>query len=131
MFQKEVADRLVAMPGTKEYGRLSVMTQQSCVTQSLMNVPGALFTPPPAVDATVVSITPRPDAHPLRSLDALEWTLRELFTLRRKMLRSAVVPLDQHFRTSLLDRADRFEETRAELRVLGDSPQQGQDGLRD
>eukprot|EP01108_Squamamoeba_japonica_P003008 TRINITY_DN2515_c0_g1_i1.p2 TRINITY_DN2515_c0_g1~~TRINITY_DN2515_c0_g1_i1.p2 ORF type:complete len:206 (-),score=65.57 TRINITY_DN2515_c0_g1_i1:3-620(-) len=106
MFQSEVANRIVAVPGTRTYGRLSVMTQQSCDAQAVTTVLGKQFVPPPAVDATVVSITPRIQATPLQSLDALEWLLRELFSLRRKMLRSVAVPLEQHFNKPLLSLAE-------------------------
>jgi 16S rRNA A1518/A1519 N6-dimethyltransferase RsmA/KsgA/DIM1 with predicted DNA glycosylase/AP lyase activity len=66
------------------------MTQQSCEARVLQVVPGASFVPPPKVDATVVSIVPRVEPYPLVSLRSLELVLREVFGMRRKMLRRAV-----------------------------------------
>jgi dimethyladenosine transferase 1 len=94
MFQAEVAARIVASPGTTTFGRLSVMTQQSCEARSLLTVHGKSFVPPPLVDAAVVTLLPRVHAVPLQSQDALELLLRDTFSLRRKMLRRAIVPLE-------------------------------------
>ncbi len=58
MFQKEVADRLLAAPGSKTYGRLSVMAQWRCDVQRVMDLPARAFTPPPKVDSSVVSFLP-------------------------------------------------------------------------
>ena len=60
MFQKEVADRLIASPGVKTYGRLSVAAQWRCEVKPLFNLPARAFTPPPKVDSTVVEFVPRP-----------------------------------------------------------------------
>ena len=59
MFQKEVADRLVAQPRDKAYGRLSVLTQWLCDVDILMNLNPAVFTPAPKVTSTFLSLTPK------------------------------------------------------------------------
>jgi len=93
MFQKEVADRLVAEPRSKAYGRLAVMTQWRCATRRLFDLPPAAFTPPPKVTSTVVAITPRPQ--PLADADPgrLAAVVAAAFGQRRKMLRSSLRPL--------------------------------------
>jgi 16S rRNA (adenine1518-N6/adenine1519-N6)-dimethyltransferase len=90
MFQSEVADRLVASPGSKAYGRLSVAAQWRCEVTPVLTLPGRAFTPPPKVDSTVVTITPRPE--PLAKADggALETVVAAAFSQRRKMLRSSL-----------------------------------------
>jgi 16S rRNA A1518/A1519 N6-dimethyltransferase RsmA/KsgA/DIM1 with predicted DNA glycosylase/AP lyase activity len=62
LFQKEVADRIASRPGTSQYGRLGVMTQQSCHVTSLFNIPNTVFVPAPKVDGSVISIAPDWDA---------------------------------------------------------------------
>ncbi|HYM29839.1 MAG TPA: 16S rRNA (adenine(1518)-N(6)/adenine(1519)-N(6))-dimethyltransferase RsmA [Candidatus Cybelea sp.] len=90
MFQKEVAERLVAAPGTKAYGRLSVMTQWRCEARRLFDVPARAFTPSPKVTSSVVGLIPRET--PLAPADAgtLERVVAAAFGQRRKMLRSAL-----------------------------------------
>ena len=93
MFQKEVAGRLVAQPGGKAYGRLSVITQWLAEVQHEFNVSKQAFTPRPKVASSVVSVIPRPA--PLASADwqALETVPAAAFGQRRKMLRSSLKPL--------------------------------------
>ena len=64
MFQKEVAARLAASPGSADYGRLAVMAQLLCRVERLFDLPPAAFTPPPKVSSSVVRLTPRPDQPP-------------------------------------------------------------------
>ncbi len=92
MFQKEVADRLVAKPGSKAYGRLSVITQWRADARVLFNLPPRAFTPPPKVESTVVQLVPR--ANP----ESAEWRILEKVTAaafgqRRKMLRQSLKSL--------------------------------------
>ena len=89
MFQREVADRLTASPGTKAYGRLSVMTQWRALVEPVLQVPARAFTPPPKVDSTVVRLTPRPDPEPA-SWSAMERVTAAAFGQRRKMLRQSL-----------------------------------------
>jgi len=90
MFQKEVADRLLAPPGGKDYGRLSVMTQWRCAVRRLFDLPPSAFVPPPKVTSTVVSLVPRPE--PLAPADPtrLSAVVAAAFGQRRKMLRSSL-----------------------------------------
>jgi 16S rRNA (adenine1518-N6/adenine1519-N6)-dimethyltransferase len=92
MFQKEVADRLVARPGTKAYGRLAVIAQWAATVEPLFTLPARAFTPPPKVDSTVVRLTPRPEREPV-AFDALERVTAAAFGQRRKMLRQSLKPL--------------------------------------
>jgi 16S rRNA (adenine1518-N6/adenine1519-N6)-dimethyltransferase len=90
MFQKEVADRLVALPRSKDYGRLSVLAQHVCTVQRLFDIAPAAFVPPPMVTSTVVRLQPRPAGHRLADLAPLERVTAAAFGQRRKMLRGAL-----------------------------------------
>ncbi|MBP2294426.1 16S rRNA (adenine(1518)-N(6)/adenine(1519)-N(6))-dimethyltransferase RsmA [Azospirillum rugosum] len=92
MFQKEVADRLVAKPGSKAYGRLSVITQWRADARVLFNLPAKAFTPPPKVASTVVHLTPRANPEPAE-WKALEQVTAAAFGQRRKMLRQSLKSL--------------------------------------
>ncbi|WP_374443600.1 16S rRNA (adenine(1518)-N(6)/adenine(1519)-N(6))-dimethyltransferase RsmA [Stella sp.] len=93
MFQKEVADRLLARPGDPDYGRLTVLVQWLCRVRRLFDVPASAFVPPPKVTSSVVEIVPR-DA-PLAPADrpTLERVTQAAFGQRRKMLRASLRPL--------------------------------------
>lgn len=93
LLQKEVVDRLGAVPGSKDWGRLSVLTQYSAIVQPLFDVGPENFRPPPKVMSTFVRIMPRPNPLPLRSRDALIDVLRNAFQQRRKTLRNALQSL--------------------------------------
>jgi 16S rRNA (adenine1518-N6/adenine1519-N6)-dimethyltransferase len=91
MLQKEVVDRMAAGPGSKVYGRLSVMLQAYCTVTALFNVSPGAFRPPPKVDSAVVRLVPRPPEQigiddPRRFADVV----RAAFGQRRKTLRNAV-----------------------------------------
>jgi len=90
MFQKEVVDRLAAAPRSKEYGRLSVLTQHVCTVQRLFDVAPTAFVPPPKVVSSVVRLTPRPTDQRLADLQPLERVTAAAFGQRRKMLRSSL-----------------------------------------
>ncbi len=89
MFQREVADRIVAKPGSKTYGRLSILVQWRARAKRLFEVPARAFTPPPKVTSAIVRLEPRPDARsvPVRALEAVT---AAAFGQRRKMLRSSL-----------------------------------------
>ncbi len=92
MFQKEVAERLLAGPGTKTYGRLSVMTQWLCEVSREFDISPKAFTPPPKVTSAVVTLTPRPGPlgdSPI-AWEVLERVVAAAFGQRRKMLRHAL-----------------------------------------
>lgn len=93
MFQKEVADRLVATPGSKAYGRLSVIAQWLCDVHRDFNVDKAAFTPPPKVTSTVVTLTPRPEPLAPATFSAMERVTAAAFGQRRKMIRASLKPL--------------------------------------
>jgi 16S rRNA (adenine1518-N6/adenine1519-N6)-dimethyltransferase len=90
MFQKEVADRLAAMPRSKDYGRLSVLAQHVCTVQRLFDVAPSAFVPPPKVTSSVVQLRPRPADRRLADLRPLERVTAAAFGQRRKMLRGAL-----------------------------------------
>jgi len=90
MFQKEVAERIVAAPGASAYGRLAVIAQATSDAHSVMDVGARAFTPPPKVDSAVVRLTPRADRPSPARLDALQKITAAAFGQRRKMLRSSL-----------------------------------------
>ncbi|EIL98695.1 16S ribosomal RNA methyltransferase KsgA/Dim1 family protein, partial [Rhodanobacter sp. 115] len=112
MLQKEVVDRMAAEPGSKVYGRLSVMLQLACRVEPLFNVPPGAFRPPPKVDSAVVRLIPltpvqRHDADPER----LYAVVRAAFAQRRKTLGNA---LRQLLDADAIRRADVDPKARAE-----------------
>lgn len=93
MFQKEVAERLLARPGTAAYGRLGVLVQACCRVERLFDLPPGAFHPPPRVAAGVVRLVPREDRPEPELRRRLERITRAAFGRRRKMLRSSLRPL--------------------------------------
>jgi 16S rRNA (adenine1518-N6/adenine1519-N6)-dimethyltransferase len=92
MLQKEVVDRMAAGPGSKVYGRLSVMLQLACRVEPLLRVAAGAFRPPPKVESAVVRLVPlsmaqRPAAHLTRAIEAV---VRAAFGQRRKTLSNAL-----------------------------------------
>jgi 16S rRNA (adenine1518-N6/adenine1519-N6)-dimethyltransferase len=90
MFQKEVANRIVACPGSKAYGRLSVMSQWRCNTKIAFNIPATAFTPPPKVESAVVHFEALNEPKFPAEVDKLEFVVSKAFNQRRKMLRGAL-----------------------------------------
>jgi 16S rRNA (adenine1518-N6/adenine1519-N6)-dimethyltransferase len=90
MFQREVAERLVAMPASKAYGRLSVMVQWLCHAEIAFHLPARAFVPPPKVASSVVRLRPRSEPLAVAQRDALERVLAAAFGQRRKMLRQSL-----------------------------------------
>jgi len=93
MFQREVAERLVAAPRSSAYGRLSVMVQWLTEPKILFDLPPRAFVPPPKVMSSVVGLTPRPAPLAPAAKPALERITAAAFGQRRKMLRSSLKPL--------------------------------------
>jgi 16S rRNA (adenine1518-N6/adenine1519-N6)-dimethyltransferase len=92
MFQREVAARIAALPGTRSYGRLSVLAGWRCRAEVLFDVPPRAFTPPPAVTSSLVRLVPR--KLPLACDPAvLERVTAAAFGQRRKMLRQSLKSL--------------------------------------
>jgi len=91
MLQKEVVDRMGAGPGSKVYGRLSVMLQARCRVEPLFKVGPGAFQPPPKVDSAIVRLVPLPAAA-IGLLDParFEAVVRAAFAQRRKTLRNAL-----------------------------------------
>lgn len=90
MFQKEVAERVTAGHGGKDYGRLSVFAQWLCDIRYDMELPPGAFSPPPKVSSAVITLTPREKPLFKANKDTLEKLLMKAFGQRRKMLRSAL-----------------------------------------
>ena len=93
MFQREVADRLIAAPGSKVYGRLSVLAQWRCEVRMALSLPPAAFTPPPKVSSAVVTLSPRAIPEPACSLKSLAAVTAAAFGQRRKMVRASLARL--------------------------------------
>ncbi len=90
MFQREVADRITASPGSRSFGRLAVLSQWRSHARRLFDIPPAAFTPPPKVTSSVVQITPLPEPVENCSPNALQKVTAAAFGQRRKMLRKAL-----------------------------------------
>ena len=102
MFQKEVANRIVASPGSKAYGRLSVMSQWRCDTKIVFNVPSSAFTPPPKVESTLVHFEALKEPKFPAKVEVLEFVVSKAFNQRRKMLRGALKGYFQNVEEGLL-----------------------------
>jgi len=91
MLQKEVVERMVAEPGTGDYGRLSVMLQYRCQVEWLLHVPPEAFSPPPKVDSAVVRLSPyATPRYTCVDEGKLQQVLTTAFNMRRKTLRNAL-----------------------------------------
>jgi 16S rRNA (adenine1518-N6/adenine1519-N6)-dimethyltransferase len=93
MFQKEVAQRIVAVPGADAYGRLAVIAGAVAQAAIVMDLPARAFTPPPKVESAVVRLDLRADRPAPDRLARLERVTAAAFGQRRKMLRSSLKPL--------------------------------------
>ncbi|MCB2112847.1 MAG: 16S rRNA (adenine(1518)-N(6)/adenine(1519)-N(6))-dimethyltransferase RsmA [Parvularculaceae bacterium] len=116
MFQKEVADRILAKPGTKPYGRLSVISQATSTPARAFDLSARAFTPPPKVESSVVLF--RPTAEPIAYFSALERVTQAAFGQRRKMLRSSLKGLFGNNLADNLSAAGVQETQRAEELTL-------------
>jgi 16S rRNA (adenine1518-N6/adenine1519-N6)-dimethyltransferase len=112
MLQKEVVDRMVASPGNKEYGRLSVMVQYYCEVESLFDVPPEAFYPAPKVNSSIVQLTPyKVLPYPVENKIFFDEIVREAFNQRRKTLRNS---LRKYFTDEDFTRAGINPDLRAE-----------------
>lgn len=91
MFQKEVAERILAKNGTKEYGRLSVITQSRCVVKKLITAKSKIFNPQPKVDGIVLEFTPHKETLDM-NINNLEMIVRKAFSQRRKKIKTTLSP---------------------------------------
>lgn len=112
MFQREVAERLVAEPGSKSYGRLSVLSQWRTQPKILFDIAPSAFVPPPKVTSSVVELVPRQQPLPC-DRRALERVTEAAFGQRRKMLRQSLKSLGRD-PLALLAQAGIAETERAE-----------------
>jgi 16S rRNA (adenine1518-N6/adenine1519-N6)-dimethyltransferase len=139
MFQREVAERIVAAPHSKTYGRLSVLAQWRCEARILFDVNASAFVPPPSVKSSMVRLVPRPTPLPCDRTQ-LERVTRAAFGQRRKMLRQSLRSLGTDV-TALLAAANLDATARAEdlsvadfvalARALAASLQLGHDARSD
>jgi 16S rRNA (adenine1518-N6/adenine1519-N6)-dimethyltransferase len=117
MFQREVAERIVAAPGSKTYGRLSVLVQWRCEARILFDVNASAFVPPPKVKSSLVGIVPRATPAPC-GRELLETVTQAAFGQRRKMLRQSLRSLGADVPTLLaaagLDPTARAEDVSVE-----------------
>jgi 16S rRNA (adenine1518-N6/adenine1519-N6)-dimethyltransferase len=90
MFQKEVAQRIVASPSSKNYGRLSIISQWLCDCKLAFDVPAAAFTPPPKVTSSIVRLVPKKRTEALPDFSIMEKITAAAFGQRRKMIRSSL-----------------------------------------
>ncbi len=90
MFQKEVAQRIVAKPGSKAYGRLAILAQWRCDAKVMMELPPEAFTPPPKVRSAVVHLTALPAPRFEADAGVLQNLTATAFQQRRKMLRASL-----------------------------------------
>jgi 16S rRNA (adenine1518-N6/adenine1519-N6)-dimethyltransferase len=114
MFQREVAERLVAKPGSKAYGRLSILTQWRAKAKIQFDVSPRAFTPPPKVTSSIVRIEPLPEPVAPARLADLEAVTAAAFGNRRKMLRQSLKSLapdaEAFIRAAGLDPTQRAEQ---------------------
>ncbi|MCW8452177.1 16S rRNA (adenine(1518)-N(6)/adenine(1519)-N(6))-dimethyltransferase RsmA [Legionella quinlivanii] len=94
MLQKEVVERLVASPGSKDYGRLSIITQYYCQADFLFEVPPEAFFPKPKVDSAIVRLKPYTNS-PYPKIDIIRFQnlVAQAFSMRRKTLANNLKPL--------------------------------------
>ena len=90
MLQKEVADRIAAEAGTRQYGRLSVMLQYQCDTEFLFDVPPEAFDPPPKVMSTVLRLVPKKEPLQLKDKQLFSKLVKQAFSQRRKTLHNVL-----------------------------------------
>jgi len=90
MFQKEVAQRIIAQPSSEHYGRLSVLAQWRCTAKTLFDVNKGAFVPPPSVTSAIVRLEPRAKPLAPANLANLEKVTAAAFGQRRKMLRQSL-----------------------------------------
>lgn len=114
MFQKEVADRLLARPRTKAYGRLSVISQWLCEVTPAFSVDKRAFTPPPKVMSSVVMLEPRAEPLAPAGWTALEAVTAAAFGQRRKMLRASLKRLELDVAACGIEPTARAEELSVE-----------------
>jgi 16S rRNA (adenine1518-N6/adenine1519-N6)-dimethyltransferase len=117
MFQREVAERIVARPDTEAYGRLGVLAGWRTEARIAFDVSRSAFTPPPKVTSSVVHLVPRPNANEV-PVAALEAVTKAAFGQRRKMIRQSLKSLGRPVEPLLAAAGLRGDE-RAEVLPIG------------
>jgi len=112
MFQKEVAQRVVAGPNSKAYGRLAVMAQWLCDVRIVYDLPPSAFTPPPKVTSAVVQFVPKNLSGDQPGFAAMESITAAAFGQRRKMLRQSLKAFVPCLETLGIDPTRRAEDLR-------------------
>ncbi len=110
MLQKEVGERLAASPGTKAWGRLSILVQYFCAVDLLFEVPPSAFAPPPKVDSVVLALRPHPERLPLTDSTMLQDVVRIAFQQRRKRLANALKSLEIDWDRTNIDNNQRPDQ---------------------
>jgi len=104
MFQKEVADRIIAESNSSKYGRLSILTSWKLNVKKIINIKPQSFSPRPKIDSSLLLFTPKGNSFELKSAKNLEMITRIFFSQRRKMLKK---PFNQIF-TNAKEVAEKF-----------------------
>ena len=123
MLQKEVADRLVAQPGTGEYGALAIQVSLLATVTRMFVLPPGAFRPPPKVTSAVVRLTFHPQAEDVGNLHVFEKLVRGVFVQRRKTLLNALRPVADSFgraASEVIDRAGVDGQKRPEALTLAE-----------
>ncbi|MEM6810855.1 MAG: 16S rRNA (adenine(1518)-N(6)/adenine(1519)-N(6))-dimethyltransferase RsmA [Pseudomonadota bacterium] len=114
MFQKEVALRIAANLGDKEYGRLTVLSQWLCDAKRVFDVPASAFKPAPKVTSSIVHLTPKPFNENNPSFQAVETVTAAAFGQRRKMIRTSLKEYQPYFEDLGIIETKRAENLRVE-----------------
>ena len=118
MFQREVADRIVAQPGSKAYGRLAILSQWRADAKIAVSLPPGAFTPPPKVSSAVVHLTALPQPRYPADATTLSRVVAAAFNQRRKMLRASlkgVAPnIEDHLEAAGIRPTERAEQVTLE-----------------
>ena len=118
MFQREVAQRITAEPGSKAYGRLAILSQWRTDAKIVMNLPPEAFSPPPKVSSAVVHLTALPEPRFPADAAMLQHVTATAFNQRRKMLRSSLKSLspdiEDHLNAAGIKPTERAEQISVE-----------------
>lgn len=118
MFQREVAERIVAQPGSKAYGRLAILAQWRAKAQIVLSLPPGAFTPPPKVSSAVVHLEALPEPRYPADAATLSRVVAAAFNQRRKMLRASlkgVSPdIEEHLHAAGIPPTERAEQVSLE-----------------
>jgi 16S rRNA (adenine1518-N6/adenine1519-N6)-dimethyltransferase len=103
MFQKEVAQRITAKPGSKAYGRLAILAQWRCDARMVMELPPEAFTPPPKIHSAVVHLEALPEPRFPADAATLQRLTATAFQQRRKMLRASLKSISPDIQDMLIE----------------------------